>query len=78
MKAIENLEGSTMDIEIVNCNHGGYYSVVGLEPHRNLGSVQRIAPRKWLARKHGEYRQPNPPSFSTRRDAIAHLAGSAS
>lgn len=59
-------------IEVLNCNHGGFYSV-GTWGGQLLGQVQRITARQWAARKHGAYRDADPPVFATRRDAVAYL-----
>lgn len=66
-------------IEVINCHNGGTYSVHdwsrdnGMFSHM-LGQVQRITPRRWAARRHGQYRDENPPTFATQRDAVAFLA----
>jgi hypothetical protein len=72
---------ATQQIEVINCNHGGFYSVHdwtrddGMFGHM-LGQVQRLTPSRWAARRHGHYRDENPPTFATRREAVAHLAAS--
>lgn len=65
--------GSSTDIAVINCNHGGFYSVNN--GRDMLGQVQKITPRKWAARVHGSYRDEDPPTYGTLRDAVAFLAG---
>ncbi len=60
---------------VINCNHGGFYSVNDFSAgNEMLGQVQKITPRKWAARQHGQYRDENPPMFPTLRAAVAFLA----
>ena len=73
------MSATAQGIEVINCNHGGFYSVHdwgrddGMFGHM-LGQVQRLTSRKWAARPHGQYRDENPPTFGTQRDAVAFLA----
>jgi hypothetical protein len=66
----------TAAIEIIACNHGGFYSVHdwAREQHM-LGQVQKMSRGNWAARRHGQYRDSNPPIFATRREAVAFLKG---
>ncbi len=81
MQSIENLEGKMLNtIEVINCNHGGFYSVNDWSRDAGshgfghmLGQVQRVSAGVWLARRHGEYCSAGA-QFSTRRDAVAFLA----
>lgn len=71
----EVMSNHTADhIEVLNCNHGGFYSVNDWDRDQPmLGQVQKLAPTRWAARVHGNYRDENPPTFATRRDAVAYL-----
>ena len=60
-------------VEIVNCNHGGFYSVNDWSRDQHmLGQVQRVSAGVWIARRHGDYCGAGE-QFSTKRDAVASL-----
>lgn len=61
-------------ITVINCNHGGYHSVMAGSDM--LGQIQKLSPRKWAARVHGQYRDENPPTFGTKGAAVAFLSES--
>ncbi len=70
---------SPSTVEVINCNHGGFYSVNDWTRDQPLlGQVQKMSVGNWAARRHGAYRDANPPIFRTQREAVAHLVASAS